>query len=76
MAFLANAELVMDRSKSVLRYKKNNADLLDKIDQYSKKVVQLTIQKEFLEEKLVSVGEPTSMMHICYVRRVCHFLPF
>ncbi|ASG67544.1 IS3 family transposase [Francisella halioticida] len=55
-AFLENAELVMDPSKSVSQYKKDNAKLQTKIDQYSKKVGQLTIEKEFLEGKLVSLG--------------------
>ncbi|ASG67529.1 IS3 family transposase [Francisella halioticida] len=55
-AFLENAELVMDPSKSVSQYKKDNAKLQTKIDQYSKKVGQLTIEKEFLEVKLVSLG--------------------
>jgi putative transposase len=56
IAFLANAELAMDPSKSVSQYKKDNAELQTKIDQYSKKVGQLTIEKEFLEGKLVSLG--------------------
>ena len=55
-AFLANAELAMDPSKSVSQYKKDNAELQIKIDQYSQKVGQLTIEKEFLEGKLVSLG--------------------
>ncbi|BCD90905.1 hypothetical protein fh0823_13680 [Francisella halioticida] len=55
-AFLENAELAMDPSKSVSQYKKDNAKLQTKIDQYSKKVGQLTIEKEFLEGKLVSLG--------------------
>ncbi|ASG67425.1 IS3 family transposase [Francisella halioticida] len=46
----------MDPSKSVSQYKKDNAKLQTKIDQYSKKVGQLTIEKEFLEVKLVSLG--------------------
>ncbi|BCD90310.1 integrase [Francisella halioticida] len=46
----------MDPSKSVSQYKKDNAKLQTKIDQYSKKVGQLTIEKEFLEGKLVSLG--------------------
>ncbi|BCD90378.1 hypothetical protein fh0823_05170 [Francisella halioticida] len=41
----------MDPSKSVSQYKKDNAKLQTKIDQYSKKVGQLTIEKEFLEGK-------------------------
>ena len=54
--FLENAEIAMDPSKSVSQYKKDNADLQIKIDQYSKKVGQLTIEKDFLEGKLVSLG--------------------
>ncbi|BCD90132.1 hypothetical protein fh0823_02710 [Francisella halioticida] len=46
----------MDPSKSVSQYKKDNAKLQTKIDQYSKKIGQLTIEKEFLEGKLVSLG--------------------
>lgn len=55
-SFLENAELAMDPSKSVSQYKKDNTELQIKIDQYSKKVGQLTIEKEFLEGKLVSLG--------------------
>jgi hypothetical protein len=46
----------MDSFKSVSQYKKDNADLQAKIDQYSKKVGHLTIEKEFFEGKLVSLG--------------------
>ena len=55
-AFLENAELAMDPSKSVSQYKKDSDELQAKIDQYAKKVGQLTIEKEFLEGKLKSLG--------------------
>lgn len=45
IAFIANAELAMDPSKSVSQYKKDNAEHQTKLDQYSKKVGQLTIGK-------------------------------
>ena len=55
-AFLQNAELAMDPSKSVSKYKKDADVLQGKIDQYAKKVGQLTVEKEFLEGKLKSLG--------------------
>lgn len=54
-SFLANAELAMDPSKSVSQYKKDKADLQSQLDRYSKKVGELTIEKEFLEGKLKSL---------------------
>ena len=55
-AFLQNAELAMDPSKSISQYKKDTYSLQAKIDQYAKKVGQLTVEKEFLEGKLRSLG--------------------
>jgi putative transposase len=54
-SFLANAELAMDPSKSVSQYKKDKVDLQSKLDLYSKKVGELTIEKEFLVGKLKSL---------------------
>ena len=55
VAFLSNAELAMDPSKSVAKYKKDNAELQSQLDDYAKKVGQLTLEKEFLEGKLKSL---------------------
>jgi putative transposase len=52
--FLSNAEIAMDPSKSVSSYQQANHDLEEKIDQYAKKVGELTIEKEFLVGKLQS----------------------
>ena len=55
VTFLANAELAMDPSKSVVRYKKDSADLQSQLDEYAKKVGQLTLERDFLEGKLRSL---------------------
>ena len=49
VAFLSNAELAMDPSKSVAKYKKDNSELQTQLDDYAKKVGQLTLEKEYLE---------------------------
>lgn len=54
--FLENAEIAMDPSKSVAQYKKDIDELQVKIDGYAKKVGQLTLEKDFLEGKLGSLG--------------------
>lgn len=53
--FLCNAELAMDPSKSVSKYKNDNAELQSQIDEYARKVGQLTLERDFLEGKLVSL---------------------
>jgi putative transposase len=54
--FLANAELAIDPSKSVAEYKKLSDNLQIKVDNYAKKVGELTLDKEFLEGKLESLA--------------------
>jgi putative transposase len=55
VAFLSNAELAMDPSKSVSQYKEDNAKLKSQIEEYAKKVGQLTLERDFLEGKLKSL---------------------
>lgn len=54
--FLENAVIAMDPSKSVVQYKKEIEELQDKVEGYAKKVGQLTLEKDFLEGKLESLG--------------------
>ena len=54
--FLENAEIAMDPSKSVAQYKKEIDELQAIVDGYAKKVGQLTLEKDFLEGKLGSLG--------------------
>ncbi len=55
VAFLSNAELAMALSKSVSQYKEDNAKLKSQIEEYAKKVGQLTLERDFLEGKLKSL---------------------
>ena len=57
--FLNNAELAMEPSKAVSEYKDNEKQLRAKLDVYAKKVGELTLEKDFLEEKLVSLALST-----------------
>ena len=57
--FLNNAELAMEPSKAVSEYKDNEKQLRAKLDDYAKKVGELTLEKDFLEGKLVSLALST-----------------
>ena len=57
--FLNNAELAMEPSKAVSEYKDNEKQLRAKLDVYAKKVGELTLEKDFLEGKLVSLALST-----------------
>ena len=57
--FLNNAELAMEPSKAVSEYKDNEKQLRAKLDNYAKKVGELTLEKDFLEGKLVSLALST-----------------
>ena len=50
--FLANAELAMEPSKAIKEYKEANTKLQVEVGAYAKKVGQLTIEKDWLVEKL------------------------
>ncbi|MDQ7060865.1 MAG: transposase [Sulfurimonas sp.] len=50
--FLANAELAMEPSKAIKEYKEANTKLQIEVGEYAKKVGQLTIEKDWLVEKL------------------------
>ncbi|MDQ7062072.1 MAG: IS3 family transposase [Sulfurimonas sp.] len=54
--FLANAELAMEPSKAIKEYKEANAKLVIEVGEYAKKVGQLTIEKDWLVEKLKDLG--------------------
>lgn len=50
--FLANAELAMEPSKAIKEHKEANRKLQVEVGEYAKKVGQLTIEKDWLMEKL------------------------
>jgi len=50
--FLANAELAMEPSKAIKEYKEANTKLEVEVGKYAKKVGQLTLEKDWLMEKL------------------------
>jgi putative transposase len=52
--FLENASLAFDPARAVKDYKDEIEDLKSKNAEYAKKVGQLTLEKDFLEGKLVS----------------------
>lgn len=54
--FLANAELAMEPSKAVKEYKEENVELQAKIDEYAKVVGKLTVERDWLQGKLSSLG--------------------
>ncbi len=53
--FLDNAELAMEPVKAIKEYKDENLKLQSKIDDYAKIVGKMTVEKEWLEEKLQSL---------------------
>ena len=50
--FLENAEMAMEPSKAVKEYKEANAKLKIEVGEYAKKVGQLTLEKDWVVEKL------------------------
>jgi putative transposase len=57
--FLANAELAMEPSKAVKEYKDENKELHSKIDEYAKVVGKITVERDWLQGKLVSLDFST-----------------
>ena len=53
--FLENAEVAMEPAKAVKEYKDENAKLQAKIDEYAKKVGELTLEKDWAVGKLKSL---------------------
>ena len=54
--FMDNAELAMEPAKAIKEYKDENIKLQSKIDDYAKIVGKMTVEKEWLEGKLQSLG--------------------
>ena len=54
--FMDNAELTMEPAKAIKEYKDENIKLQSKIDDYAKIVGKMTVEKEWLEGKLQSLG--------------------
>ena len=54
--FLANAELAMEPSKAVKEYKDENRELHAKIDEYARVVGKITVERDWLQGKLKSLG--------------------
>jgi len=54
--FLENAELAMEPSKLVKEYKEENSKLNKKIDEYARVVGKITVKRDWLQGKLVSLG--------------------
>jgi putative transposase len=59
--FLENAELAMDPSKAVREYKEENQILRDKVEKYAKTVGKMTVENEWLVEKLQSLDLSTKI---------------
>jgi putative transposase len=57
--FLANAELAMEPSKAVKEYKDENKELHSKIDEYARVVGKITVERDWLQGKLVSLDLST-----------------
>jgi putative transposase len=57
--FLANAELAMEPSKAVKEYKDENRELHAKIDEYARVVGKITVERDWLQGKLVSLDLST-----------------
>jgi putative transposase len=57
--FLANAELAMEPSKAVKEYKDENKELHAKIDEYARVVGKITVERDWLQGKLVSLDLST-----------------
>lgn len=58
-SFLSNAELAMEPSKAVKEYKEQNKVLQAKLDKYAKTVGKMTVENEWLVEKLKSLDLST-----------------
>jgi len=54
--FLENAKMAMEPARAVKEYKEKNAELQKKINEYAKVVGTLTVEKEWLQGKLESLG--------------------
>lgn len=57
--FLENAELAMEPSRAVKEYKDENKELQAKIDEYAKVVGKITVERDWLQGKLVSLDLST-----------------
>jgi len=57
--FLSNAELAMEPSKAVKEYKDENKELYKKIDEYARVVGKITVERDWLQGKLVSLDLST-----------------
>jgi len=57
--FLENAELAMEPSKAVKEYKDANKELEEKLDEYAKVVGKMTVERDWLQGKLVSLDLST-----------------
>ena len=57
--FLANAELAMEPSKAVKEYKDENKELHLKLDEYARVVGKITVERDWLQGKLVSLDLST-----------------
>ena len=57
--FLANAELAMEPSKAVKEYKDENRELHAKIDEYARVVGKITVERDWLQGKLISLDLST-----------------
>ena len=57
--FLSNAELAMEPSKAVKEYKDENKELHAKLDEYARVVGKITVERDWLQGKLVSLDLST-----------------
>jgi putative transposase len=57
--FLANAELAMEPSKAIKEYKDENKELHAKIDEYARVLGKITVERDWLQGKLVSLDLST-----------------
>ena len=57
--FLENAELAMEPSRAVKEYKDANKELELKLDEYARVVGKITVERDWLQGKLVSLGLST-----------------
>ena len=57
--FLANAELAMEPSKAVKEYKDENRELHARLDEYARVVGKITVERDWLQGKLVSLDLST-----------------
>ena len=54
--FIENAEMAMEPGKAMKEYKEENIELKEKNETYAKIVGKMTIEKDWLEKKLSSLG--------------------